>query len=408
MYFNLYNVKAYIVGLLVFISTSMNLFLTGNNFAGTQFDSDIYLRIFQNLSNQFHILQLEDFEVASGPIYVHALGLLLNLIPIKSLLIVQSIYLIFGVFTVYFLIKILEGLDNKARLILIVIIMSSGYFVAPVLHPTSDAAANLFLISTIYFLKEKRNLLFSMSLALLVSTRQSFGWIIIALLFSELIYKRPKTGRTLIEIVRLYLPSVVSLVITFYYFNFNLTPAVYLNSQPQNVYQVPNLLGIFQIGFILVTIFIPFFVFGGIKLSTNINRIGIYIFALLYVAISFYSTRDLVIKDGMGFLSLFVNRFNLPIFFIIIISLMGYLIFILFLVHHKLLFNEMTLLMSIFCLSTIFMPIPFLRYFYITFVILLICQFSGQKSIFTEMSKISSSFVGIYFFLYNMAVISLK
>ena len=308
----------------------------------------------------------------------------------------------------YLLIKILESLDNKARLILTVVISSSGYFVAPVLHPTSDAAANLFLISTIYFLKEKRNLLFSISLTLLVSTRQSFGWIVIALLISEIIDKWPITGRTLIEIVRLYLPSILSLVLTFYYFNFNLTPAVYLNSQPQNVYQVPNLLGVFQIGFMLVTIFVPFFVFGGIKLSTSINRTGIYIFTFLYLAISFYSTRDLVIYDGMGFLSLFVNRFNLPIAFVIIVSLAGYLIFILFIVYHKLLFHKMTLLVLIFSLSTVVMPIPFLRYFYVTFVILLISLFASQKSIFSEMTKISSSFLGIFFLLYNMALISLK
>lgn len=408
MSFNLSNVKAFIVGLLAFILTSLNLFLTGMDFAGTQSDSEFYMRMFQNFSNQFHILQLEDYEVASGPIYVHLLGLLVNLIPFKSPLIIQVIYAVFAVLTVYFLIRILESVDNLARLILIVIITSSGYFVAPVLHPTSDAAANLFLISTIYFFKEKRNLSFSICSALLVSTRQSFGWIIVAFLIYDFMNKWPITGRTFIEIVRLYLPSILSLVLTFYYFEYHLTPVIYLNSQPQNTYQVPNLLGIFQIGFIVATIFVPLILLGGIKLSRSVNRAGIYIFAFLYLVFSFYSTRDLVISDGMGFLSLFVNRFNLPVSFIIIVSLAGFLIFSQFLIHNKLLFNEITLFILIFCLSTTIMPIPFLRYFYVTFVILLIWQFSSQRRMFTEMSKISSSLIGIYFFLYNMAVISLK
>ena len=86
----------------------------------------------------------------------------------------------------------------------------------------------------------------------------------------------------------------------------------------------------------------------------------------------------------------------------------GYLIFILFIVYHKLLFHKMTLLVLIFSLSTVVMPIPFLRYFYVTFVILLISLFASQKSIFSEMTKISSSFLGIFFLLYNMALISLK
>lgn len=402
------SLKTYLVVLLVSISASMNVILSGNNFAGTEFDSDIYMRIFQNFSNQFQILSLEDYEVASGPVYVHLLGLMLYLIPFKSLFIIQAIYLVFAVLAVYFLMKILEDLEYRSRLFLMVIIASSGYFVAPVLRPTSDAAANFFLVSAIYFFKEKRSLFFSISLASLVSIRQSFGWIIVAFLIYEFMNKWPITGRTFIEIVRLYLPSVLSLVLTFYYFKYHLTPVIYLNSQPQNTYQVPNLLGIFQIGFILVTIFVPLILLGGIKLSRSVNRPEIYIFAFLYVVFSFYSTRDLVISDGMGFISLFVNRFNLPISFVIIVSLAGFLIFSQFLVHYNLLFNETTLFILIFCLSTIVMPIPFLRYFYVTFVILLIWQFSSQRSIFTETSKISSSLIGIYFFLYNMAVISLK
>jgi len=142
------------------------------------------------------------------------------------------------------------------------LITFSGYFVAPSIWPTSDTSAMLFMILAFYYYFFGPNQwIFSLFLFALLSTRQSFTWLLISFIVIDITNIYKFSLRQIVTLFAKYLPSFLSLLVTYLYFDFQFTPKNYEKLQEYNVFSILNFMSPLQIGLNLTLILTPVLVF---------------------------------------------------------------------------------------------------------------------------------------------------
>ena len=360
-----------------FLFSEVISYLRKNDF-GARADSVFYFKMFNSAKMGNGFIPLDKYEVATSPIYVALVGLSKFVVGSNFPQVVHISYYCMAIGSIYLLTKILQPRKFTAGLPFVILLSSSGYFVAPSLWPTSDTPAIFFSLMTLRFFLSGRSVLFGLACFLLVSTRQSFAWLVIAYSIFELMDNRE--GRKSAKSYFKYFPTFVSLVITFVYFDLHTTPVLYQDLQIQNSFKIPNFLNSIQIGLALLLILLVAQLSNGFKLNYLKIEGKILYFVLLLSSIpilyNFYGAeQSLFTHNPHGWISLFSSRLHISIFWVSIsagigIFLMSSLILNLGIARFNLLFY----IFVSFLLLTISMPIPFLRYF--EFPVILISSFT--------------------------------
>ena len=136
------------------------------------------------------LIPLNSYEVSSSPIFVHALGFFLLLFGNLYPIILSLSFLLMSVASMIFFEKLIQHTHLNFKIILTTMFCGSGYFVAPMLNPTSDSPMILFLTLSLYAFCFSRRKLMSISLFCLVSVRQSLGWILVVFVVWDLALER--------------------------------------------------------------------------------------------------------------------------------------------------------------------------------------------------------------------------
>lgn len=280
--------------------------------------------------------------------------------------------------SILLIVKMLHRIQIQKRVALTCLITSSGYFVAPSIWPTSDTPAMLFMILALYYYFFKPNQwIFSLFLFALLSTRQSFAWLLVSFIVLDItnIYKYSLTQ--IATLFAKYLPSFLSLLVTFLYFDFQFTPENYENFQEYNVYPIPNFMSPLQIGLNLtliltpVLVFLPFAFFK--KSLSRMEKVLLLVSACLTFGVIINPPNG-QIPSGLSWLSVFFGVYSFPLMLIALLAFAGFALFIGALAGvseppKKILF----VVFSLFACSSLFISIPFLRYFEIsTFIVLVL------------------------------------
>ena len=174
------------IGILSAIFTSMFLHEFNSDFAGAKYDSQFYLNMFDLIEANKSIVNVTSYEVASSPIFVHAIGWFLLLFGSLSNVVLSVIYLAMALGSLIFFEKLISKAQLNIKILLTIIFCGSGYFVSPMWNPTSDTPMILMLIISIYSFNNSKRKLFAFSLFLLVSTRQNFGWLLLVYFILDL------------------------------------------------------------------------------------------------------------------------------------------------------------------------------------------------------------------------------
>jgi hypothetical protein len=363
------KVLVYFYGIVTIFFTAIFLLRFNSEFAGAKYDSQFYLKMYEYIRIHKSAIPLENYEVASSPIFVHAFGFILLLFGSHYSIAILFSYIIMSLVSLIFFEKLIRQTQLRVKIILITIFCGSGYFVAPMLNPTSDFPMILFLTITLYAFSTSNRSLLSITLFCLLSVRQSLGWILIVFVIWDL-YNLLKYRRvTLRDILWTYSFSFISLIATFIYFKNHLFPDLYLELQPKNVYSIPNFFSVIQIGLSSLIMFSPllFLRYKNIKLTKNSTLLFGYL--VLISMASFLFPQNKQIGDGLGYLSFFHGRLNFQIEHLAIFSSLGFLILLkLAQDMNPIEKNFLLLYLFAFLTSSLVIPIPFLRYFQVPLI----------------------------------------
>ena len=363
------------IGVLTYTVFSFITFQFNPGFAGAQADSYFYFKMFNYIKLQQDIIPLNDYQVATSPIFVSLIGGLQILCGSLFTEVLHFLYLCFATASIYFFVKILNSNNFFQTLPLVVLFSSSGYFIAPSIWPTSDAPAILFAILTIYMYQRGKNLGFATVSFLLVSTRQNFAWLLLAFFIYDC-FADMKFVKVSVRKVSKYFPALLSLLITFNYFDGHLSTPSYLSGQLQSSYPLPNFLNSIQIGITSISILgVVVLVLNRNRLTLNLRRgdfLILFGFAIFPFGFLISNSMEPII-EGLGWISLLSLQLHVSLLVISLIASIGLALTIFLALQND---NfRFTLPISMFAsllLSTLLMPIPFLRYF--EFAVILIAS----------------------------------
>lgn len=406
------NAYGFVFGMCIYILTSALIFYFNKNVAGSRSDSSIYLNMFEYIRDNRILIPLNTYQVVSSPIFVHVFGVLTILAGNYFNLFVHFIYTVIALSSIFLIVKMVSRIEIKQSFLIIALFTSSGYFVAPSLWPTSDSPAIFFtLLSINAFLNQSKNWVFPTAIFALVSTRQSLAWLLVLFLVLDFFNNIRDKKYLFKRLLFVYSPAFLSLLITYIYFDYNLTPSIYTETQLYNVYEIPNFLSPLQIGLSLLVITVPVMLIFKITKLRHSGRSLIYfqffLFSLLTFGILVHKP-DHKIADGLSWLTILLNNLHFPLILVTFLAFIGFGLFTLFLSQLK---SSIRCFCSIYVLglsiSSLIMPIPFLRYFdlYINIVILLtLTEFFKEKKIREGFSPL---FLGLILLLFNFGKILL-
>lgn len=378
--------KLFVFGLATYLFTIFFVLLINSNFAGSRADSVFYLKMFQTVHFEDLLLPIEEYEVATSPIYITLIGILKYLFGTKFNFFIHFFYFLLSIGSLRLLIHLLKPINWKRSAPLVCLLSTSGYFVAPSIWPTSDTPTIFFSLLCVTTFLENKNKLFMISSFLLVSTRQNFAWLLIALLAFEFYLNLGQLKQKLFAPIK-YFPAFGSLLFTFFYFENNLTPPMYAAVNDQNSFKLPNFLTTIQIGLSILSILGIFLLFqtwkwfkAEIVIKFRSKNLILAFIPFFYV---FYGSEQ-KIGDGLGWISLLTNKIGFNIFFTTLFSSIGLILFTLFADPIKMRSKTLpTILFFSLIISSLVMQIPFLRYFEFS-VVLIVCLLVGTSSNFLE------------------------
>ena len=372
----------FVFGVLTFILFTLITLQFNPNFAAARADSIPYLKMFNQFSWKVPLIPLQDYKVATSPIYVCLIGVIQILCGSSFIGVIHLLYFGSALASIYFFIKILKSDSFFQNLPFVILFSSSGYFVAPAIWPTSDAPSVLFAVLTIYMFKQRRNFAFALASFLLVSTRQSFAWYLIAIFAYECLVEVKSLNSFIRKIVK-YIPALLSMMVTFFYFDRHMAIPIYLSSQWKSSYPLPNFLNSIQIGITSLSIL------GATTLLLNRKSLKFRFkksFFLVLICISafpgiflaIHSTEPLI--EGLGWISLLSMQLHFSLIVIVVIASVGLILtFFLGFQNDSAKFNlPITLFVSL-LLFTLVVPIPYLRYFEFS-IILISSMLVGELS----------------------------
>jgi len=361
------------VGVITFVIFSFITLKFNPGFAGARDDSYFYLKMFNYIKSQDTLIPLAHYQVATSPIFVSLIGGLQIVSGSFFTIIIHLFYLCFALLSIFFFIQILDSNRFLLCLSFVILFSSSGYFVAPSIWPTSDAPAILFAILTIYMLQRRRYFGFAAVSFLLVSTRQNFAWLLLAMFFYECLAEIKFSIESLKKLIK-YIPALFSLSVTFIYFGGHLSTPSYLSNQSENSYPLPNFLNSIQIGITLLSFL------GALALILNseslVFNLGSRFFTILsgfaFFPMCFLLTNSKhPLVEGLGWISLLSLKLHVSLIVIALLATIG-LALSFFLAFQKVVKVSMlpTSMLASLLLFTLLMPIPFLRYFEFSLILI--------------------------------------
>lgn len=370
-------------GCFVYFSSALLVLAVNKDVAGSRFDSQFYLSSYSWIASNHQVIPLDQYKVASNPIFVHLMGILGFIVGDYFTVTIHVLYILMAIASIWIVTEILDNAKYIKSAALSSLLFSSGYFVAPSLWPTSDLPSILFMLLSYYFFFRRRSTwLFSLSLFALLSTRQSFAWLCLGFLIFDLMKMQVYELKNFSSLFAKYLPSFFSLWVSFVYFDFEFAPKFYENVQRQNVFQIPNFLSTIQIGLNFTVVLLPIILFLPSLLYRNrftrSESQFLLIGGLLTLGV-FLNPPKTEISSGLSWLSVAQNRANIPLQFTALIAFAGFIFYfsILAQVDYVL---KMFLYVSfiLLCISALLMSIPFLRYFEISSYFLLMLTMSAM------------------------------
>ena len=397
-----------VFGFLTMLFTSVFLLRFNSEFGGAKNDSQFYDNMYRYIQNYKSLIPLNSYEVSSSPIFVHALGFFLLLFGNVYPIILSLSFLLMSAASMIFFEKLIQHTHLNFKIILTTMFCGSGYFVAPMLNPTSDSPMILFLTLSLYAFCFSRRKLMSISLFCLVSVRQSLGWILVVFVVWDLYSLRKFQKLTFRDILLTYSLSFMSLFVTFIYFSNNLFPDSYTEVQPGNVFSVPNFLSVVQIGISLLVLLTPLLFLGIKSMKLTKEPILLMLYFLLLAFSAFVFPQKKLIVDGLGYLSVLHGDLNLAIVQITVVSALGFLVFIVLAQDWSSNSNKfLYLFMFVFVTSSLVMPIPFLRYFQIPLILAVVLMFRYPRVGFKKRSDWVTSIVISFLTVGNLGAIAL-
>jgi len=396
------------VGVITFVIFSFITLKFNPGFAGAHGDSYNYLKMFNFIKSQETLIPLAHYQVATSPIYVSLIGGLHIVFGSFFTIILHLLYLCFALLSIYFFIQILDSNRSLLCLPFVILFSSSGYFVAPSIWPTSDAPAILFAILTIYMFQRKRQSGFATVSFLLVSSRQNFAWLLLAMLFYEGLTEMKFSIKSLQKLIK-YIPALFSLTVTFRYFGGHLSTPSYLSGQSQNSYPLPNFLNSIQIGITLVSFL------GALILLLNRESLVFNFRSRIFVILIWFALFPIFflltnsnhpLVEGLGWISLLSLKLHISLILIALLATIG-LALSFFLATQKVVKVSMlpiSMLISL-LLFTLLMPIPFLRYFEFSLILITsMLTMNLDRSLLPTKSYKYVAF-GIFFLVLNVSKI---
>ena len=399
----------FLIGLLTLFFTAILISKKNSGFAGSKYDSSFYLTMYEYIVENRSLIPLDSYEVASSPIFVHLFGFSLIVFGAFFKQAISLSYIAMSVVSLIFFEKLIRNsASTYIKLILLTVLCGSGYFVAPMLYPTSDTPSILFFTLSLYAcLKSTNRKLLAVSIFGLVSVRQSMGWVLVVFILWDLMTWWKTKEITLRSIVATYLLSGISLIVTFIYFNFHLFPDLYLKVQPENAFPVPNFLSLMQIGISMLILTLPFFFFNFNFSKTDALEKLFFCFISLMTLFSFMFTQDISIGEGLGYLSILSVNLKLDVFYLVLLSYAGFLSLI-FLSQRLTRENKQFfyLLFVCFVTSSLVVPIPYLRYFQISTVFCLSLLFKDYIHKLDRSKNWRLVLIVLWFYANNMVAIA--
>jgi hypothetical protein len=365
------NRLPYLVGVFGLLVTSIFVYSFNPGFAGSSADSILFSNQFQS-TNLFDFGPLDKYHVATSPVYVAIIGTFVKFSPLTVKFILHGTYYVFAILTIVVFCKLSQSINQKIGIPLVFLFSTSGYLAAPTIFPTSDLPAILFLLLTFFAHSKKQNLAFSLAVFMMVSARQSLAWLIVYFFILDLISEKGLKLR----IFPKYFLGVFSLLVTYIYFGYRLAPPVYEESQPLNIFSVPNFYSTIQIVFVLAICLISILPLLNFRIAVKTlfkNRLGLlFLLALSSTPFLAYLTDPHVkFVEGMGWISLLTLKFGFSSLQLSLISFLLLLSFLVFLFQKMDLSDPKSLLLFfMFFASSLLLPIPFLRYFEMQGIIL--------------------------------------
>ena len=389
---------------LYFISASLVL-LINSDFAGARADSFFYLKMISSANPRNSFPSIENYEVATSPVFVFLIGLL-NLFVGNNLgVFVHILYILLAIASLFLLSHLLKPTRWQVSAPIVCLLSTSGYFVAPSIWPTSDTPTIFFALLSLVSLLENRDKLFIMSSFMLVSTRQNFAWLLLAFLIFEIYANCGNLKNIALALMR-YIPALVSLIFTFLYFENNLTPQMYNLLNIKNVFQLPNFLTSVQIGLSMLSTVGLFLLFQN---WTDLIKTFKFRFLTLVLPLSFFPLGynfygvNQKIGDGLGWISLLVNEINLNIFSVTVLSSFGLILFCVLFIQGILLQKSLPIFMLIcLILSSLVMQIPFLRYFEFSVILIVCLSLRRPANLLSSLSNWKLSILSLGITLLNL------
>lgn len=362
-------------GIAIYIVFFGIVYFLNPDFGGARSDSTFYLNMFSAADPNSASISLENYKVATSPIYIFLIGMFHAILGSYFAIALHAVYIFFALASIYIFGRMLEASNWRTFSPIMLLFSGSGYFVAPSIWPTSDTPSVFFALLCLFAFLRRKNSLLSISGFLLISTRQSFVWLLCAFFLIECIESR----RSLAKIAKIslkYVPSFFALIVTWLFFDRHLTPPLYESANTSNVFKLPNFLTSIQIGISLLAILLPFIFskfwkFEGHYISWRklVAIVSIAIFPLIF---NFYG-KEQPIGDGLGWISFLLLGFNFSVLIISCFATLGIVLFFLLCVG---LDTEISLILatmlSTFIVFSLVMPVPFLRYFELSLI--LICS----------------------------------
>jgi len=354
------------------------------------------------------LISLSNYEVATSPIYVFLIGTLHTLSGTYFSIALHTLYVLFALGSIVIFAKILNPSNWRTFSPIMILFAGSGYFVAPSIWPTSDTPATYFFLICLYSLLKKDELLLGISAFLLISTRQNFAWLSFAL-STFVFFTCERNWKKYSKLALIFAPSFLSLIVTFFFFDGHLTPPLYEAGNLSNVFIKPNFLTSVQIGLCLFAILLPFKLQKIWKHRLEYVSYKYLVFTIIFSSfpiIYIFYGKGQSIEDGLGWISILVFRLNLNILFVAALASFG--ILLLFMLCATLDQKDKKLLTTIFISLLVFslvMPVPFLRYFEVSLII--ICSLILGKRIkgSEELGKIGSIWLSVFVSLVNFSKI---
>lgn len=396
------------LGCFSIIFYSIIILIFNSAFAGSKFDSQLYIKMYNHVAEDRKFIPLHEYQVSSSPIYVHIMGFIFLIFGKFSELIGHSIYVLMALLSVYFIEKLINPINLKTKILITLLFFGSGYFIAPMLFLTSDMPTIFALSCSVYFFECNRRILLAISSFVLVSVRQSFIWLLLVFIVLEILNLRRTRTQSCFKCLLVYTPSFISLFITYLYFEQSLAPSNYTEAQPRNVFSIPNYFSVVQIGLSSLIVFIPFILQKSSKIRFNFFSALFLLFFSLLSFLSFFTQGNINIQEGFGFISLLHLKMHLSLIYLPILATIG---FFLLLNSFDVVINQDNRITFVYILfyvvSSLLIPIPFLRYFQIPFYFALILVFRHTKKDLTNRSKRITFLSYFYITIFNIVSIAL-